>query len=291
MIESGTVLILGAGASKPYGFPLGTELRSSILEMTKADTMPGFKPLVSCGFTPSEIQTFRMNLHDALHDTIDDFLSDRPTFRKIGAHAIAAALMSCEDHSKVFPKRDWYPRLFQLLDFKNGHSLLNGIITLNYDRSLEHYLTQTIEVSYEGQTKVRAMNQLGQFPIYHVHGTLGDYPMRAYHKKVHTEEVKKAADDLRITSDGDLDHSPAYKAAKQLCSSASCIVFLGFGYHERVMTRLGFQDGFKSQPLMGTAYNLNAKRRKQLQDQFQSRLVLDDRNWQISTYFENVVLQ
>jgi hypothetical protein len=32
MINKKTVLVLGAGASKPYGLPLGTELRDSVIK-------------------------------------------------------------------------------------------------------------------------------------------------------------------------------------------------------------------------------------------------------------------
>ena len=35
MIETPTVLILGAGASKPYGYPIGSELKSRIISSLK----------------------------------------------------------------------------------------------------------------------------------------------------------------------------------------------------------------------------------------------------------------
>ena len=37
MIKTKTVFILGAGASCPYGFPLGTELRQEICQYYSAD--------------------------------------------------------------------------------------------------------------------------------------------------------------------------------------------------------------------------------------------------------------
>ena len=77
------MLILGAGASKPYGFPLGTELRLTILEMLKAPNTAGYRALDSCGFSAADIASFRDELHDSLHDTIDDFISDRPSRREI----------------------------------------------------------------------------------------------------------------------------------------------------------------------------------------------------------------
>ena len=88
MIEPSTVFILGAGASKPYGFPLGVELRQQILQAHSSPNTDQFKLLQACGYESGQITRFHDDLHDALHDTIDDFLSDRPTYRDIGSHAI-----------------------------------------------------------------------------------------------------------------------------------------------------------------------------------------------------------
>lgn len=291
MIEANTVFILGAGASKPYGFPLGVELRQQILKALSSPTAEQFKLLQSCGYAEAQITRFHDDLHDALHDTIDDFLSDRPTYREIGSHAIAIALMNCEDHKKVFPKRDWYPHLFRLLDFKHDTQTLAGIVTLNYDRSLEHYLTNTIAVSYEGDVKKRAEARLRDFPIHHIHGMLGVYPTRPYHKKAEMGQIKTAAAELRITSDSDLDSSPLYAAAKDLCRNASAVVFLGFGYHARVIKRLGLLDASPTLKLLGSAHGVQPKQRKELEGRFQKRLSLDPHGHQIEPYFVNVLMQ
>jgi len=291
MIDAHTVLILGAGASKPYGFPLGTELRHQILSMLSGEANPDFKTLSALGHTPVAINQFRDDLHDALHNTIDDFLSDRPTHRVIGAQAIIIALINCEKHTSLFPKRDWYPRLVQILDFRHGNQLLEGIVTLNYDRSLEHYMSNTVSVSYEGAVKKFAMERLGEFPIYHIHGMLGEYPLRPYHAKAEIEDIKKAADDLRITSDGDLDKSANYQAARKLCEQAKTVVFLGFGYHDSVISRLGLSEPLSTRKLLGTAHGLTAKRKKEVEELFKGQIVLDPTNRPVASYFEEVLMQ
>jgi hypothetical protein len=295
MIEPQTVFILGAGASKPYGFPLGMELRQQIVRALIHPEHKTFKLLRSCGYQSEQIKQFRDDLHDAIHDTIDDFLSDRPTHREIGSHAIAISLMDCEDHESLFKsllaKRDWYPHLFRLLDFKKDSQLLAGIVTLNYDRSLEHYLFHTLSVSYEGNIKTTAKKRLAQFQILHLHGTLGEYPLRLYHREAQLDEIKKAAENLRIASDPDLDSSMLYKEARNLCEEASTIVFLGFGYHMQVIKRLGLLDPSPKRKFLGSSYGLTPRRCEELEELFQKRLSLDGHSYEIGTYFPDVLMQ
>jgi hypothetical protein len=291
MIEPNTVFILGAGASKPYGFPLGTELRLQIIQALSSPNTEQFKLLQACGYEASQISRFHDDLHDALHDTIDDFLSDRPTHREIGSHAIAIALMNCEDHRRVFPKRDWYPHLFRLLDFKHDRQELEGIVTLNYDRSLEHYLANTIAVSYEGDVKTKAERRFKDFPIFHVHGRLGEYPNRPYQKKADVTDIRAAAAELRITSDADLDSSPVYAAARELCGKASTIVFLGFGYHMRVINRLGLLEAAPTRKFLGSSHGVHPKQRQALEDRFEKRLSLERHGYEAANYFVNVLMQ
>lgn len=289
MIEAGTVFVLGAGASAPYGFPLGHDLRQQIVRMLSNLSGEEYKMLLSCGHNEKYVDGFRNDLDDAIHGTIDDFISDRPKYRVIASQAICIALAKCENHSKIFRHRDWYPYLFELLNVRDGSSMLNGIITLNYDRSLEHYLSRSIAVSFEGQNLQRAQALLDKFPICHLHGTLGEYPQRPYHNKIETAEIIKMAEVLRITSDDDLDNSPQYKAARQMCDSAKEIIFLGFGYHERVIRRLGVHNITSNIKLRGTAHNLTPKK-KDVEAIFKTKIELDNNGYLISDYFKIVII-
>lgn len=289
MIKQGSVLILGAGASKPYGFPLGTELRHNIIEMLKAPNTPGYRALDSCGFSSTDISTFREELHDSLHDTIDDFISDRPSRRAIGTHAIVIALMMCEEHDHVFPKKDWYPHLLPLLDFKTGAETISGIITLNYDRSLEHYISHSISVSYEGDNKKNALAHYASFPIVHIHGQLGHYPKHPYKKLGSIDAIKKAAEELRITSDPDLENSTVYAHARMFCQKAPSVICLGFGYHRRVMERLGLLSSTNIPELFGTAIKLPQPKRNDLKKHFGDKLHLDNHGYFTEQYFKSLL--
>ncbi len=152
-----TVLILGAGASKPYGFPLGIELIGTININTSTRNTSNLsrdnrQQLLEAGYTENEIHEFHTALERSIHPTIDAFLEDKPSHRELGAFAIAQALMPLENEANLFSGvRDWYPKLFHALNLKEADSTsdVSGIITFNCDRSLEHYLAETTRGTFE----------------------------------------------------------------------------------------------------------------------------------------------
>lgn len=108
MIAARTVLILGAGASKPYGFPLGVELTASILEGLGSDERNGLSRMLrACGFDSEEIDRFRNRLSALGTKTVDRFLEHQPEFLKIGRTAIAATLVPCEDGPAGWANSPW----------------------------------------------------------------------------------------------------------------------------------------------------------------------------------------
>ena len=140
-----TVFILGAGASKPFGFPLGPELKSHMLEQT--NNAATRKSLVSLGFDESLINAFRDALRYGVHPTVDVFLERKQNFRELGSYLIASTIMPMESHGALFPQKDWYGFLFKRLAFESDmpHVSQLSVVTLNYDRSLEHFLTINID--------------------------------------------------------------------------------------------------------------------------------------------------
>lgn len=78
MITEPTVLVLGAGASKPYGFPSGKELKDLVCKRLYYDLATEFKQpgktLMEIGFTKEEIQTFRDALYFSGRSSVDAFL-------------------------------------------------------------------------------------------------------------------------------------------------------------------------------------------------------------------------
>ena len=86
MIVRPTVFILGAGASAPYGFPLGSGLIEKILHSLQS---PEMRPLLlrQLDFSHDQISTFGQELRDSPLNSIDAFLDNREEFREIGKTA------------------------------------------------------------------------------------------------------------------------------------------------------------------------------------------------------------
>jgi len=78
MIEKPTVLILGASASMPYGFPSGEELMQEILEKIRPNSAKElFRVLLKFGFKPKDIDDFYNGLKHSQKFSVDEFLEHR----------------------------------------------------------------------------------------------------------------------------------------------------------------------------------------------------------------------
>lgn len=136
-------LILGAGASEPYRFPLNSGLRDLIVG-TEVD----FAGL----FEKERCQEFRVCFRDSTLPTIDEFLDERSDFSSVGKASIGHHIGDAENRDIIIPEKsseaNWYPTFFNHY-FRNKRDILSperklNILTFNYDRSLEHYLARSI---------------------------------------------------------------------------------------------------------------------------------------------------
>jgi len=142
MITTPTVLVLGAGASKPYGYPLGQELVNSIVKGSVNRNSALFQILVLCGIPENSIEALGNELKASARQSIDAFLESRRDLLSVGRFAIATLLLSYENPDKIHTKHDWYQHLFNKMcdpnQFESFGASKISIITFNYDRSLEY---------------------------------------------------------------------------------------------------------------------------------------------------------
>jgi hypothetical protein len=261
VIAKPTTLILGAGASAPFGFPTGHDLLRQILSW--ADTSPGkTNPLLFEGFKPEEVDKFRTSLLKSGKTSVDAFLEHQPDFIPIGKWVMAMALIQFENEAQLFNpnKEHWYKYLFNRMNAKFddfGQNKLS-ILTFNYDRSLEHYLWTALKNSYP-KTPHECAKQLEKIPIIHLHGDLGELPVlsrtaaRFYHPDVNTHEVKIAADRIKIIHE-DVTKAWQFLRARKILSESEIICFLGFGYNEVNMERLGFDgESYRKASIFGSS--------------------------------------
>lgn len=166
MIGPETLFILGAGASKPYGFPTGGELRAYICK----EFPKHFAPIVRRGTkTVSQRQKELIGSAEEFAEifkhssipSIEQFLALNPELSDIGKIASVSSILRFERSSRFrgdmeSPSQDWYSFLYRRMTegFSSPDSYRksgeNGVsfITFNYDRSLEDFLFVSLTNSF-----------------------------------------------------------------------------------------------------------------------------------------------
>jgi hypothetical protein len=253
MLEKRTVLVLGAGASAPYGFPVGERLFYEVVEQTGRQDSDAFKVLRGLDYAPAAIALFREALRKSGALSVDAFLEHRREYESLGKDAMAAVLIRQEATDRLFPhaptQGDWYKCLCNEL-IEGGQLPQKGIllvITFNYDRSLEHYLHTALKNLFR-YTDSECATALQAVEIVHVHGDLGNLPWqeertgehrtREYTPEFTPEAVRAAARGIRIVHEVKPNDEP-FGRAHDLIAQAERLCFLGFGYHQDNVNRLG----------------------------------------------------
>lgn len=242
MITRNTTIILGAGASKPYGFPLGFELRDEILKAKKKFEYTYL--LENAGISATDHEQFSNDLATSGFSSVDAFLEQRPKWTNIGKSAMAICLLAAEINkkSRLFPpkqpKDHWYQVLWSQLKAPSLQAFKKqplNIVTFNYDRSLEHYLVQVISNNYS----IKPRTAINLLPIIHVHGSLGAYDPLEFGNTIDNKVHSKAVDSIRVVHEADVKNSE-FVHARRLISEAERTLFIGFGYLDTNMRKLGF---------------------------------------------------
>ncbi len=117
MLKRKTVLVLGAGASAPFGFPTGIELSQQLVGQLQEGGKT-FNNLRSCyNFAPEEIHDFRNAFYYSGKNSVDAFLEHRADYIRIGKAATASVLIGYESHENLFKynEANWLRYLYNNL--------------------------------------------------------------------------------------------------------------------------------------------------------------------------------
>jgi uncharacterized protein (DUF3820 family) len=329
MIKRKTVLVLGAGASMPFGFPSGQVLADIAKEQLftrefrPSGTLgPGFPAEMNWTFGlikdkfGKRAQDFGGQLLQA-DVFIDAFLEYQTgEFLEIGKAAIAAALLPCETQERLYDRfmyqrlkswlgkkeqkddkqNNWYQLLWSELDapFDQFEENELSIVTFNYDRSLEHYLFTSLKSRYPGKTDEECADKISSIPIVHVHGKLGPLPWQVDRADIaklsvpynsmkaqpgigelapHANGSKRsffdrARNSIKVIHES--QESAELKQARELIANCDRLLFLGFGYHEENVKRLGIASLSRGPEQLkwigGTTYGLQLKRKQNIHE-------------------------
>lgn len=245
------VLIVGAGASRPFGLPTGRQLIDNILKSATNDRSRTYTLLGKRGHSHEDIVSFASSLQIGNWKSIDEMLGHNKKFERIGKDVIAACLLECEACAKLFPPYaphlNWYAVLADNLINHQRDWDCTTIVTFNYDRTLDEYLLTVLTERFGPSFGNRLFAKVR--PL-HVHGSLGPIRLFAQNRCAPSvvcpttrtpriAEISKSARTLKIIHEA-VDDSPEFRKARGIISKADRLYFLGFGFHSDNMRRLGF---------------------------------------------------
>lgn len=252
MITTPTVFILGAGASAPYGFPVGAKLVEKIKSFFHKDALNIRNELIYAGVADDEkiIDRFTENIRYLQDNSIDLFLSRHSEFVDIGKYLITKAIADYEDPTKL--SEDWYKLLWNSLagfGVSKENFLNNQVrfITFNYDRSLEYYLNFAFKNSFSLTSSIEAHEYSGKIKILHVHGKVGylpweskptQNPIRDYVNKYSVADILNSMQSIKVISES-LDYTQEFILARDYIEDAQRVVILGLGNNSENFRRLG----------------------------------------------------
>lgn len=288
MINEKTVFILGAGASSPYGYPTGAELKEDIV-LHSIENL-----LVYRQFFESEtlaekmipramIQKFISRFENSRDLMIDYFLStlDSEDLIALGKIIIAASLVKYEKISRglrpVLQKDDWYSILFtKMAEGINKYSDYHvfsenniSFITFNYDRSLEYLLATSLSNKFNiGNQEI--MKLLENIKIIHVFGRLLQLPHENNNEKYqygcnfNFSELASIAKGIKTINERT---SIDYKEIYYEIESAKKIFILGFGFAKENLEILNLHNHIKgNKEVVCTAMKLSKSKIDKLKE-------------------------
>jgi hypothetical protein len=259
LIKTKTVFVLGAGASYPYGLPLGTELYQAVIDdfsantdVKHADAVVKHEFLNAIGYSERHIQPFIQALRYSGLTSVDAFLERRAEFVEIGKAIIAIELLRRESSPKLWGgASNWMQYLYARMTTDTLEAFTQNqvaFITYNYDRTLEHFLITSLQNTY-GRNEPTCAQIMSQIAIIHLHGRLGYLPWQG--KNVHVPFQVGGPVDHRILEESQrrihivhediADRNEEFLIARRLLFEAKRIYFLGFGYAPQNVERLHFR--------------------------------------------------
>ena len=284
MLKDGTVFILGAGASKEYGFPVGKEYRLTVIDALMNNSTDEYKALVAMDCQTTQMSKCGTCFRSSGVDSIDRWLERQKNehFQHVGKAAIATVLCKRENESKFFMlekpvEGGWYQVLYNamLRDAMDLDRFADNplcVITFNYDRSLEQFLYTRLANTFPDAEKAAVTRAVEGFTIIHMYGSLGRLPWQSGNRDTTSYDSSNLAPNkLTIAmqaitlvgeTQGSDDSTSVLLDAKKLC-------FLGFGFDTTNLQRLFFHykenhEGEWPQ-IYGTTLGLTSQRLSEIQ--------------------------
>lgn len=253
MLRQTIVFVLGAGASRPYGFPTSAELSAKVCSRDPNIRLSSLFP-EGDNSTPEDVDAFVRAFERSGQPSVDAFLERRMEFEETGRLAIAAHLCRLEKPDVLFDHQtqgNWYKALWA--EMTSGVNSLDGLVgrarfvTFNYDRSLEYFLHTAAKNAF-GVDDNTAFKFLQRTTVIHVYGALGAFHFnssdhaRSFRPDDTLRGISLAASGIRLIPEGRVVNMEGFQLARRMFEDADVICFLGFGFDRTNIERLGLED-------------------------------------------------
>ncbi len=286
------MFVLGAGASCPYGYPSGKDLREEIISsfcdqyQHYIDADPRLKSSISGMLI--QARKFTDIFEKSPTKSIDLFLARNHEFEILGKTAIIFRIFAAEKLSAFRErmaddkrKQDWYSYIFHRLtddlveksDYSRFCENNVSFITFNYDRSLEHFLYEGLVNSFNKIPHEKIKEQLSKLRIIHVFGQIAGLEWQdidskiEYRWDVNRINVGSLITNLRTIYEE--EENPELEEARKLIREAQRIFFLGFGYAKENLKLLKIPKILEQgQNIYGTAFELTRKEIQNIEEIF-----------------------
>lgn len=281
MFKKKTVFIVGAGASKEFGLPTGDELKKQIsnkidIRYSNGYSLSNGDPQIAeavkekvrqdGGRDPNPYYAAGRQIAAALPQaiSIDNFLHTHQSddrIRLMGKMGILQSILEAERSSPIFCRTNrneriqfgsltdtWHTTFCKMategvdLDAVDGIFENVGFITFNYDRCIEHYLSQAL-VNYFGIQDSRSQEIVSATDIIHPYGQVGHLPWQNksssvdFGAELRQSSIVELSDQIRTFTER-VEDEAVMSRMHRLLANAEVVVFLGFSYGDMNMELL-----------------------------------------------------
>jgi len=267
MVSTPVTFVVGAGASKAYGLPLGSNLLSNARSITPQDAL--YQAILRLApIRPGPLNDILSDLKAHSAQSIDFYLHTRdtePEVQRVGKLLIAGTMASrLQNLPTRNPEDEWLGYLLGEMMAGAGSfdAFLNAnhvqFVTFNFDSVIENEFTAVLQRTYRNVVPDAIAER---FPVLHLHGRLPSLPTYPFSSpSVEWDDwlVRASAAVKIVTDDVPVE---LIDRANRMLKAASHICCLGFAYDPLNMDQLRINRGapkqFAERKIFGSAYGLH----------------------------------
>ena len=300
MFKTKTVFVLGAGASIPFYYPSGVELKGELANLIND---PEFDKCLSNAFPDIKaMDNFRLligSLMESPAASIDQFLEHRAEYLSLGKFAIAYFFnKKHEAHlkSNYSYNSNWYLTLFQKLLYSNKLKVLVNntvsFVTFNYDVSLEMFFHKSLGSLFKDQLgETGAKDFFKKIPIQHVYGKIRNWSWEnekgpgMAETELSFYNIKNISEKYFYLIHEDESFGEGTIRAREIIEDSNRVIFLGFGFHPENMTKLNIYWKTEEKIFEATSVGLTGAEQAVINNQCEQKIKFY--GWDCNDYLLN----